>query len=87
MTKRDIAAQIAAAKAAAEQDAAARAEADKAGQKNLKDGKTKLSDAPAPTAVASTLGTPGAGLAKRTRADGVDKITVTLPGAPVAQAA
>ncbi len=81
-TQREIAAQIAAAKAAAEKEATARAEADKAAQKNLKDGKAKPSNAQAPTAVASTLGTPGAGLVTRTRADGVDKITVTLPGAP-----
>ena len=82
-TKRDIAAEIAAAREAAETEAAARAEADKAAQRNLQDGKSKTANR-APAAVASTkLGTPGAGTATRTRADGVDRITVTLPGAPV----
>jgi hypothetical protein len=81
-TKRDIEAEIAAAKAAAEAEAAERAAADKAAQKNLQDDKSK-SAAQVPTAIASKLGTPGAGTAQRTRADGTDKITVTLPGAPV----
>jgi hypothetical protein len=80
ITKRDIAAQIAAAKAEAEREAAARAEANMAAQKNLKDDKSKGSDAKAPEAVASKLGTPGSGLAKRVRSDGVERITVTLPG-------
>jgi hypothetical protein len=85
-TQRDIAAQIAAdqaagAKADAIKEAAIRAAADMAGQKNLKDAKSKPGDTRAPAAVASTLGTPGSGLAKRTRANGVERITVTLPGA------
>jgi hypothetical protein len=82
-TKRDIATEIAAAKAAAEQQAAERAAADKAAQKNLQEKSSKPADAQAPTTVASNLGAPGAGLARRTRTDGVDKITVTLPGAAV----
>jgi hypothetical protein len=81
-TKRDIEAEIAAAKAAAEAEAAARTAADKAAQKNLQDDKSK-SAAQVPTAIASKLGTPGTGTAQRMRADGTDKITVTLPGAPV----
>jgi hypothetical protein len=81
-TKRDVEREIAAVKAAAEQQANARAAADKAAQKNLQDDKSKPADAQAPTTVGSTLGTPGAGTAQRTRVDGVDKITVTLPGAP-----
>lgn len=82
-TKRDIAREIAAAKAAAEQLAAERAEADRAAQRNLQDENSKPADAQAPTTVASSIGTAGAGLATRSRSDGVDKITVTLPGAPV----
>ena len=38
----------------------------------------------APIAVASSLGTPAAGGAKRTRSNGIDKITITLPGASAA---
>ncbi len=82
-TKRDIATEIAAAKAAAERQAAERAAADKAAQKNLQEKSSKPADAQAPTTVASNLGTAGAGLATRTRDGGVDKITITLPGAPV----
>ncbi len=82
-TKRDLVAQIAAAKAAAADEAATRAAADKAAQKNLQDNKSKWRATETPAVVASKLGTPGAGLAKRTRSDdGLERITVTLPGAP-----
>ena len=88
--KREIAERIAAAKAQAEKDAAARAAADAAAKQNLQDpkatqdAKTKPADktkaATAPVAVATNLATPGAGVAKRIRAGGVDKIAITLPG-------
>jgi hypothetical protein len=81
-TKRDIVAQIAAIKAEAVRQAALRAEADKAAQRNLQDGKAKSAEVPPAAQHADTkLGTPGAG-ATRTRVDGVERITVTLPGAP-----
>ncbi len=86
--KREIAERIAAEKAKAEKDAAALADADAKAQ-DLKDAKPAepakgAADAkkpPAPVAVASSLGTPAAGGAKRVRSSGVDKITITLPGA------
>jgi hypothetical protein len=82
-TKRDIEAQLAAAvKADAVRQAAQNAAADRTAQRNLRDPKSKSEETQAPTAVASKLGTPGSGLVKRTRTDGVEKITVTLPGAP-----
>jgi hypothetical protein len=78
MTRRDLAAQAEAAKAQAA-DASQRAAADTAAQHNLKDGKSPPAAGPHPQAVvASNLGTPGAGLARRT---GANRITVTLPGA------
>jgi len=79
-TNRDLVAQVATAKAAAEAEAAQRTAADKAAQRNLQDSKSKPSVSPPPAAVASKLGTPGSGLARRTRADGVERITLTLPG-------
>ncbi len=83
ITRRDIEAHINALKAQAMKEAALRAAADRTAQENLQDGKAQSArPAPAPTALASTLGTAGAGLARRTRADGIEKIKVTLPGAP-----
>jgi hypothetical protein len=79
--KREIAERIAAEKAKAEQEAAARAAADAKAQANLKDPAAKSgSEPPPPVAVASNLGTPGAGTAKTVRSKGIDKITITLPG-------
>ena len=45
--------------------------------------KTKAGTAPAtpPSATASTVGAPAAGLARTTIADGISKLTVTIPGA------
>lgn len=80
--KREIAERIAAEKAKAEKDAQALAAAEVKAQENLKDHTAKGGERkPAPVAVASNLGTPAAGAAKRTRAHGADKITVILPGA------
>lgn len=79
-TSRELAAQAAAAKKQAEMDASARTAADKAAQQNLLDKKAKPESARIPVAATSTLGTPGAGLAKRIRANAVEKIMVTLPG-------
>jgi len=80
--KREIAERIAAEKAKAEKEAQALAAADAKAQENLKDPAAKPDDKKtAPVAVASSLGTPAAGGAKRTRSNGVDKITITLPGA------
>lgn len=79
--QREIAERIAAEKAKAEKDTQALAAADAKAQENLKDPAAKPDDKkPAPIAVASSLGTPAAGGAKRTRSNGVDKITITLPG-------
>jgi len=79
--KREIVERIAAEKAKAEQEAAARAAADAKAQANLKDPAAKSGgENPAPVAVASNLGTPGAGTAKTVRSKGIDKITITLPG-------
>ena len=79
-TNRDLVAAAAAAKAQSEKLATAQADAAKAGQQNLRDPKASSDHAQPPTAVASSLGTPGSGLVKPTRAEGVDKVTVTLPG-------
>lgn len=80
VTNRDLVAAAAAAKAQAEKLATAQADAAKAGQKNLRDPKASADAPHPPTAVASSLGNPGSGLVKPTRANGVDKVTVTLPG-------
>jgi len=79
-TSRDLVAAAAAAKAQAEKLATAQADAAKAGQDNLRDPRAGSDKAQPPTAVASSLGTPGSGLVKSTRANGVDKVTVTLSG-------
>lgn len=78
VTNRDIAAAAAAAKAKEEKLAQAQAEAVKAQRDNLRDGKPAAGEAP--TATASSLGTPGTGLVKSTRAGGIDKVTVILSG-------
>ena len=87
---REIAERIAAEKAKAQQDATALADADVKAQDNLKHANpvdaanTSATDgkkSPAPVAVASSLGTPTAGGARRERVNGVDRITITLPGA------
>ena len=81
--KREIAERIAAEKAKAENEAAARAAADAKAQQNLADPTNKSDDkkpTTPPTAVASSLGTPASGAAKNVRSKGVDKITITLPG-------
>jgi hypothetical protein len=79
--KREIAERIAAEKAKAEQEAAARTAADAKAQENLKDPAAKSGgEKPAPVAVASNLGTPGTGTAKTVRSKGTDKLVITLPG-------
>ncbi len=80
-TNRDIAAAAAAAKAREEKLAQAQAEAAKAEQDNLRDGKAGASGKPAATGTTTALGTPGTGIVKSTRANGVDMVTVILPGA------
>jgi hypothetical protein len=81
-TKRDVLAQIAAAKAAQEKADAERLQAEKRAQDNLRDPKSATpGDAPEPPdAVGSSAGAPAAGIAKNTIIDGVPKLTVTLPG-------
>lgn len=79
-TNRDIAAAAAAAKAREEKLAQAQAEAVKAQQNNLRDGKSGASGKPATPGAPVSLGAPGPGLVKATRADGVDMVTVILPG-------
>ncbi|MEQ1653705.1 MAG: extensin family protein [Hyphomicrobium sp.] len=83
--QREINAEIAAAKAAAEKMAAIKAAAEKAAQTNqlaTKNGQpAKPAAATPPSATASTVGAPAAGLARSTIADGIPKLTVTIPGA------
>jgi hypothetical protein len=84
--QREIIAEIAAAKAAAEKMAADRAAAEKAMQANQVAAKGKPGVAPPvlstpPSATASTLGAPAAGIARNTIVDGISKLTVTIPGA------
>ena len=79
-TNRDLVAAAAAAKAQTEKLATAQADAAKAGQVNIRDPKAGSGAAQPPTAVASSLGIPGTGLVKPTRAEAADKVTVTLPG-------
>jgi hypothetical protein len=85
--QREILARIAAAKAAAERMAADKAAAEKAMQTNQLAAKSKPGAAPVavpgtpPSATASTLGGPAAGIARTTIADGISKLTVTIPGA------
>jgi hypothetical protein len=77
--QREILEKIAVEKAAAEQRAAAAAAAKKPGQAKLA-GSNRPEETP-PPATASTIGSPGAGLARATIVEGVPKLTVTLPGA------
>jgi hypothetical protein len=85
--QREILARIAAAKAAAEKMAADKAAAEKAAQTNQLAVRSKPGAAPVavpgtpPSATASTVGAPAAGIARTTIADGISKLTVTIPGA------
>jgi hypothetical protein len=80
---REIVARIAAAKAAEEKVAALKAAAERAAQINQLAAKNKIGPAPAapPSATASSAGAPASGLARTTIADGIAKLTVTIPGA------
>ena len=83
--QREILARLAAQKAAAEKAALAQAAAEKAAQANQiaekTPGKPSGTEKIPPAATASTLGAPAAGIARTTIADGVPKLTVTIPGA------
>lgn len=76
-TQREIAARIAAEKAKAAKALAAQQAAEKAAQAT---GKQAPAGTP-PSATASSQGAPAAGIARNTIADGLPKITVTIPGA------
>lgn len=78
--QREILAEIAAAKAAEQKAAALKAAAEKAAQANQLSDKATPSKLPPPSATASTVGAPAAGIARRTITDGIPKITVTIPG-------
>jgi hypothetical protein len=80
---REILARIAAAKAAEERVSALKAAAERAAQLNQLAAKNKVGPAPEtpPSATASSAGAPAAGLARTTIADGIAKLTVTIPGA------
>jgi len=77
--QREILAQIAAEKAAAEKQADDTAAAAKSEQANLAE--DHRSAGMPPLATASKLGAPASGLARSTIIEGVPKLTVTLPGA------
>jgi hypothetical protein len=79
-TQREIAARIAAEKAKAAKALAAQQAAEKAAQAAQATGKQPPSGTP-PSATASSQGAPAAGIARNTIADGLPKITVTIPGA------
>jgi hypothetical protein len=81
-TKRDIAEQLARARAAAEKADAERRAAEEKAQKNLRDAKTDppKDNAAQPAPVGSASGSPAAGIARTTIVDGLPKLTVTLPG-------
>lgn len=78
--QREIAARIAAEKAKAAKALAAQQAAEKAAQAAQSAGKQPPSGTP-PQATASSQGAPAAGIARSTIADGLPKITVTIPGA------
>ncbi len=84
---REVVAEIAAAKAAEEKANAIKLAAEKAAQANQIAAKGKAgapASSPAatpPSATASSAGGPAAGMAHSTIADGIPKITVTIPGA------
>ncbi len=80
VTQREIDAEIAAAKAAAEKAELERLAAEKAAQENLKDKKGGPADEP-PAAAGSKGGQPAGGIARGTVVDGVPKVSVTMPGA------
>lgn len=77
---REVLAEIAAAKAAEAKGAAIKAAAERAAQLNQM-AKQNAAQAAPPNATASSVGAPAAGIAKSTIADGLPKLTVTLPGA------
>jgi len=79
--QREILAEIAAAKAAEQKAAAIKAAAEKAAQANQLADKKGSSPVTPPSATASSVGAPAAGIARRTIIDGIPKITVTIPGA------
>ncbi|NOT72355.1 MAG: extensin family protein [Hyphomicrobium sp.] len=81
--QREIVAEIAAAKEAEEKATALKAEAEKAAQANQMTAKGKLGPAPGtpPSATASSAGAPASGIARNSIADGIPKLTVTIPGA------
>lgn len=78
-TQREIAARIAAQKAKAAKELAAQQAAEKAAQAAQASGENKPAGTP-PSATASSQGAPAAGIARNTIADGLPKITVTIPG-------
>ncbi len=79
-TQREINARIAAEKAKAAKALAAQQAAEKAAQAAQATGKQAPAGTP-PSATASSQGAPAAGIARNTIADGLPKITVTIPGA------
>ena len=86
-TKRQIEAQIAAAKAAAVKAETERIEAEKKAQDNLRDPKAASPGETRPlppAAVGTTSGAPAGGIARTTIIDGVPRLTVTLPGSQTA---
>lgn len=78
--QREILAEIAAAKAAEQKAAALKAAAEKAAQANQLANKGTPAKLIPPSATASTVGAPAAGIARRTITDGIPKLTVTIPG-------
>jgi hypothetical protein len=78
-TQREIAARIAAEKAKAAKELAAQQQAEKAAQAAQAAGNKKPSGTP-PSATTSSQGAPAAGIARNTIADGLPRITVTIPG-------
>lgn len=79
--QREILEEIAAAKAAEEKAAAIKAAAEKAAQANQLANKNDPSKLTPPSATATPFGGPASGIARQTIADGIPKITVTIPGA------
>ena len=79
--QREIVAEIAAAKAAEQKAAALKAAAEKAAQSNQLANKKDGAAVTPPVATATAVGAPAAGIARQTIADGIPKLTVTIPGA------
>jgi hypothetical protein len=83
-TRRDVLRKLAAAEAEAKKADAARLEAEKKAQDNLRDPKAASAGEKGqmpPAATALKSGSPAGGIAKTTIIDGLSKLTVTLPGA------